>query len=165
MKKMTPETTQALHICSTAGYEKTCRVKRAITVWKNLVEILQSKDEIKDEYNNTAIIQNRQTPQASQQQDTSPALIENWCLGLFENSSLMNFKRTTCVVVNLKSMACFSFSRNLVCEWHFQARNTGTLMWSKINLSICSLLLLMIGMNLSYSFLDVDFKSQIQINK
>lgn len=67
------------------------------------MEILQSKDEIKDEYNNTAIIQNRQTPQASQQQDTSPALIENRCLGLFENSSLMNFKRTTCVGVNLSS--------------------------------------------------------------
>lgn len=77
MKKITPETTKALHICRTAGYEKTCRVKRAITVWQNHVEILQSTDEIKDEYNNTAVIQDRQTPQTSQQQDTSSAPIEN----------------------------------------------------------------------------------------
>ncbi len=118
MKKMTPETTKALHICRTAAYEETCREKRPITVWQNHVEILQSKDQIKDEYNNTAVIQDRQTPQASQQQDTS-ALLENGGLGLFENSCLIHFKRTACVGVNLKSMACFSFSRNLECEWHF----------------------------------------------
>lgn len=69
---MTPATTQALHICSTAGYGKTCRVKRAITVRQNL----QSEDEIKDEHNNTAVIQNRKNPRASQQQDTSSAMIE-----------------------------------------------------------------------------------------